>query len=406
MLAGSNVWCRSRNTCRLSGRNSSIITDGVCDYNARTPHHTDCATAYKVDGSGRPNPWFEKHALEREEELLQICQNAKLIPGGHDNETREDDGEKMPEDDSDRKIEAFIFVDEIKVDNQTVKKCLDRASVPATPDCLVKDGIGLQAFLRSGKEVGNRQPRHAIGERAAAPAIMSYGRAVSMFGQPTWEDPSDEPEDTSDEPGDSSDEPEDAPTEPQEQSISTQDRHEPDSEGAHRTHMRLAQSKPLLTETKQWELFMSNKYMGETAILANQYAKLFAENAQAKPDSEIAVDSTKQWPPVELLDFDGFTNWIHRCRKEVGELNFKKVILKRWKEERAARSKVVVPLLKNWTIPNGFDDGRDDHPYPSQYFPRGSSLGEIDLAKRGRKTKLVGSSAFEMADLGNALPKV
>ena len=62
-------------------------------------------------------------------------------------------------------------------------KGLDRTKIPANPDYLVNDPIGLEIFLRLAK---HRTPSHtmsAVG-LSPGPAFISYGSAVAKYGPP------------------------------------------------------------------------------------------------------------------------------------------------------------------------------------------------------------------------------
>ncbi|PVH94477.1 hypothetical protein DM02DRAFT_661014 [Periconia macrospinosa] len=92
---------------------------------------------------------------------------------------------------------------------------------------------------------------------------------------------------------------------------------------------------------EQWALFGSKKHMADAAILARQYAKLVAEKERkksTKPEGVKQVENSNEddgsstaspatsenptetttnseWPPVEQLDWAGFTNWLFRCKQ-------------------------------------------------------------------------------------------
>jgi hypothetical protein len=66
--------------------------------------------------------------------------------------------------------------------------------------------------------------------------------------------------------------------------------------------------------------------MADAAILARQYAKLVAEKNSTQDDwsstaspatSENPTETTTNggWPPVDQLDWAGFTNWVSRCKQ-------------------------------------------------------------------------------------------
>jgi hypothetical protein len=230
---------------------------------------------------------------------------------------------------------------------------------------------------------------------------MSYGAALAMFGAPAG-------------PG----------TKPQpcledklaQCAIAEAEQPEPKTE--HDARLRDSSSplsEPLLSQDKQWALFQSNKFMADTAILACQYAKLVAERAQeqaqarveqqsmkdekekkvqknTQPDESSAADSlgssssTKDgWPPVDGLDWAGFTNWIHRCK--AADPKFGSKTLKSWNAARKDRREAIVARLKTWTPPKDFDNGSANHPDPKEYFPQDVSLAALELKQMGLKTK-------------------
>ena len=59
---------------------------------------------------------------------------------------------------------------------------LDCSAVVATSDTLIEYGYGLQAFLGAGETLGRRPNQGLVLD--AGPAIMNYGRAIRMFGEP------------------------------------------------------------------------------------------------------------------------------------------------------------------------------------------------------------------------------
>ncbi|KAH0282693.1 hypothetical protein M436DRAFT_80635 [Aureobasidium namibiae CBS 147.97] len=62
-------------------------------------------------------------------------------------------------------------------------KGLDRTKIPANPDYLVNNPIGLEVFLRLTKHRTLSHPMSAIGLHPG-PAFMSYGSAVAKYGPP------------------------------------------------------------------------------------------------------------------------------------------------------------------------------------------------------------------------------
>jgi hypothetical protein len=241
-------------------------------------------------------------------------------------------------------------------------KNLDHSSIPATPDHLVSNGIGLQIFLRAGRNL-QKLPHQTVGEQTG-PAVMSCGAAIAMFGLP------------------------DAPgkdwrqkNEPSADSLAGKmaqmkvtgataaaDKPEPLTEYDYRQQFEWPRpTVPLLSEDKQWALFGSKKHMADVAILARQYCKLVAEKealeskgngessatiSAGSQSSTDATDSEEGWPSVEQLDWAGFTNWVFRC-KQTDKL-FGRETLPSWRAEREKRLRTLTAQLKAWEPPKDF----------------------------------------------------
>ena len=284
-------------------------------------------------------------------------------------------------------------------------KGVDRSVIPALADSLLREGFGLQQFLRAGKTM-KKLPIHALGD-ASGPAIMSYGRALQKFGVPdgpgndTWRQKSEPDAESS--------------IENSIAQISIAEGAAPASMPEARTEEELRQQRgwcpptaPLLSSDEQWALFDSSKYLGYTAILARQYYKLvvekqakeaqkskkgkeivkdeqFDENSTTDPVVPNAALNSEEWPPVDQLDFEGFTSWISRCKEAVP--SFPKTILRPWKADRDARQKSLVDKLKRWEPSSDFDYGSSKHPDPKHYY-KGPPLSEKDLKTLGIKTTM------------------
>jgi hypothetical protein len=253
-------------------------------------------------------------------------------------------------------------------------KGFDRFNIPATADTLVSDGIGLQIFLKAGK-ASQRLPKQSVGDRTD-PSIISYGRAIEMFGVP------DGPGEDWRQAGEPSTEPVASLREELAQVDITKTTPKPEQQEARTEYdyRRLRdwqpQTTPLLSEEQQWVLFGSKKHISDAAILARQYTKLVAE--------KLAGDTTTNsgWPLVEQLDWAGFTNWIHRCKSV--DKAFGRATLPSWNKEREQRRATVVAKLKAWVPPQGFDDGSSSHQPPTQFYT-GEPLCFSDAKRLGFK---------------------
>jgi hypothetical protein len=266
----------------------------------------------------------------------------------------------------------------------------------------VSDGIGLQVFLKAGKAT-QRLPNKSVGDRID-PSIMSYGRALEMFGVPDgpgkdWRQAS--------EPSIESVVREMLAQVDVTKTTSEAEKQEATTEYDYR---RLCDwqspTTPLLSEDQQWALFGSRKHMADAAILARQYAKLVAEKERKKSTkregvkqvknsnqddgsstaspatSENSIETTTNsgWPPVDQLDWVGFTNWLSRC-KQVDKI-FGKETLPSWNKQREQRRATIVTQLKAWVPPQGFDDGSSSHQHPKKFYT-GTPRCILDAKKLG-----------------------
>ncbi|KAF1840870.1 uncharacterized protein K460DRAFT_359420 [Cucurbitaria berberidis CBS 394.84] len=321
---------------------------------------------------------FEYNATEREDELRQIWRKAAKseVDGGF-----------------------VLFCSEDPTCELSFKD-IDRSNIPATADTLVSDGIGLQVFLKAGKD-SQRLPNTSVGDRTG-PSIMSYGRAIEMFGVP-------------DGPGNDWRQASEPSTEPVVREALAQvditeitSKAEKQEARTEYDYRRLCDwqppTTPLLSEDQQWALFGSKKHMADAAILARQYAKLVAEKERKKSTKREGVKQVKNgsqddgssmaspvtsenpietttnsgWPPVEQLDWAGFTNWLSRC-KQVDKA-FGRETLPSWNKQREQRRATVVAQLKAWVPPEGFDDGSSSHQLP---FYNGPPRCILDAKKLG-----------------------
>ncbi|KAL9106820.1 MAG: hypothetical protein Q9227_008242, partial [Pyrenula ochraceoflavens] len=275
-------------------------------------------------------------------------------------------------------------------------KSLDRSNIPATPDALVNDGVGLEVFLKHARDKEHKYPTHALGQQDG-PAIMSYGSAIDMFDAPIG-------------PGEDRQQESKSIIKPSVEKSMAQytiaDEPKPRTERDFRLQSRLyPTTEPILSDDAQWDLFKENKFMGDTAILVRQYAKLTEQKARndkkvqerdtkSDPSGEsLSADSVApehstdttidigEWPPVENRDFAGLTNWLQRCKKT--DKAFGLQTMKKWKEERQKRE-AVTKELGNW-IPKTSDNDLGSPPDPTKYFPVDMSLTEIDAKKLGIK---------------------
>ena len=225
-----------------------------------------------------------------------------------------------------------------------------------------------------------RLPSQAVGENTG-PAIMSYGRALEIFGVP--DGPGKNPREKSEpsmehsvEDGIAQCSIAEAPT----AATSLEPRTERD-----RRQQGDPPTDPLLSEEQQWALFGMKKHMIDASILARQYAKLVAEKENpVVPDSSTdAATDSEGWPPVDQLNWVGFTNWVSRCKQV--DKSFGRETLPKWRAQRQERLTTISAQLENWKAPEGFDDGTSNYPDPRQYY-LGDAIDFDDMKKLGIKT--------------------
>jgi len=132
-------------------------------------------------------------------------------------------------------------------------KGLDRTKIPANPDYLVNDPIGLEVFLRLAKHRTPSHPLSAIGLHPG-PAFMSYGSAVAKYGPPEA-------------PG------EDWPSEDQLDDDVDRDGTAQDISSA--SDSETTSKLPLLS----WALFKESSFLKYTSLLVAEYGKLVREKS-------------------------------------------------------------------------------------------------------------------------------
>ena len=294
------------------------------------------------------------------------------------------------------------------------------------PDTLVTEGVGLGVFLKAGK-TSQKLPKDAVGVNAG-PAVMSYGRALEMFCTPAG--PGKNPPDMSGSDTKASVEDSMAQCTVTKPAPAQSEHLEPKAELDY-WQIWGPRTLALLSEKDQWALFDSSKFMADAAVLAQQYAKLVREkegqesqkgqkgkkgqkdkkdketddsltteslvpnssedlNESSTTDpavpinSEDAVTESDEWPPVEKLDWVGFTNWISRCRK--ADKLFGRATLKAWRKQRDERRAAISKKLVEWKPPKDFVDATTMYPKPRKFYT-GKSLAIIDANKVGLKFK-------------------
>ena len=272
----------------------------------------------------------------------------------------------------------------------------DRSRIPATPDCLVRDGAGLQVFLNHIKNEP-RRPTDTVGERAD-PAFMSYGRALAMFGPPKG------PGDNKPKPkegeaiGEGSEAVAKADLETKMDECSITGREEPKTESEWRERQFGPPTTPQLSTDEQWDLFGDDKYLNDTAILAHHYVRRLAaqkekteaeqkEAEKTEPSVEssavepVAPESSTEekfdsdgWPRAERHDWAGFTNFVSGCK--AADPKFGRETIPSWNKQRKERAELVTKLGQ-WKMPPKFNES-NKHPRPSDFYPFEKSLAERD----------------------------
>jgi hypothetical protein len=291
------------------------------------------------------------------------------------------------------------WIDFVEADPNSKKQTeepIDPSNILATPDVLLDDGVGLQAYLvlGKGKVAGHRNPSRMPGRGPeTGPALMSLGRAMQTFG-----DLSPQPE-TETITGV-------APLPPK-----------PRTE----RELRIADGRVTTEDIPgdQWAPFRmgAKLFLGDVSRLARQYRKLVdlhvravadaaaaaaekekkeADIAESETDtpssaqSPSAPDSTPEWtpndgtwPPVTETtpEWSGFTNWVSRC-KEADE--FFKTTLMNWSVARINQSNAVADALAKWTAPEGFN--APDEPDQRTHYHEETPLWVRDGKELGWET--------------------
>lgn len=188
---------------------------------------------------------------------------------------------------------------------------LDRSKIPATPDCLISEGKGLEMFLYAGRHLGQdgkpRLPTTEVGENFG-PAFMSPGRAISMFSLPEGLD--------------------DDRTSPFGEGATDERRSLPRTEREFRDQdLENPPTISTLSEKQQWKKLGPKKYMKWTGLLADKYNQL-ANTEASKPNA--------------TPDFAGFTNWLADCESAWKDNEFGKKVLPQWQSDNEKRNKDLI----------------------------------------------------------------
>ena len=87
------------------------------------------------------------------------------------------------------------------------------------------------------------------------------------------------------------------------------------------------------------------------------------------------------WPDVEKLDWNGFCNWVQRCKEH--DTNLKSKLDARAAEREAVKAEIF-EKLSNWEPPADFDYGYA-HQDPRKFYD-GEPLWKIDARRMGWST--------------------
>jgi hypothetical protein len=239
-------------------------------------------------------------------------------------------------------------------------------------------GKGLELYFlhcrknKNGPNGGPRPPTMAVGEELA-PAFMSPGRAISMFGpvEGLGDNPT-PPEPESDKTSALLDKLQccsvvtssladketivqvpDAKTVVQVPAAETVvQAPAAKTEREHREHQHpLTSSK--LTEDEQFSKFKVGQYISYTALLAEKYVELVSmKESKPKVTADEDPEESPAFPAVGELDFAGFTNWIQDC--EDAYPDFRDNVLVGWEEAIKKRDenigRKVDEALKQWEV--------------------------------------------------------
>ncbi|KAH0378439.1 hypothetical protein KCU92_g8717, partial [Aureobasidium melanogenum] len=220
-------------------------------------------------------------------------------------------------------------------------KGLDLTNIPATPDILLDSPAGLEIVLRKGKN-----PMLAMGPNPG-PAIMSYGRALAMFGPP------------------------------ESHTEST-----PKTEREYRERDTLnPPTVAILSEEEQLALFTEDKCLNYTEMLVSEYtrrvkSKKSVSKAEITDSHDKEESSTGGWPDVEGHDWAGLTNWIHRCMER--DDKFFEVTLPSWKKQREDRRAMMIEGMSKWNLSNAFTADPSTYGDPRKYWSHSKSLSEME----------------------------
>ncbi|KAK0278150.1 hypothetical protein LTR35_009473 [Friedmanniomyces endolithicus] len=341
---------------------------------------------------------FEADAAEREEEIWRILQRRLAAVEEEDVRIYHD-----TEDPAQTERQPF--------------RGLDPTSIPATPDVLITEGLGLQTILKYSKG-STWLPKDAVGPEFGH-AVVGVGRALCRFSEelPIAESATDAERNIANQianicitapEGDSS------------TASAAADLHVRTTEAAHRQQGGYwgHPTTSILSTEDQWDLFSRDRYMSEVSLLCRWYVNLVREKEAAEKklaeeklaeeklaeeklaEEELSEDTSGvsaaeescksvtsesksltevtqdgKWPPVEGLDFAGLTNWVSGCKAAHPKLN--KDVLQPWKKERMARAETIASALASWKAPVGFIEAAYKNPDPSTYYS-GKPLGVVD----------------------------
>lgn len=296
---------------------------------------------------------------------------------------------------------------------------LDRTRIPATPDCLVKDSVGLYTAVLACRDViPKRMPMQTVGDRIE-PACMSHGRALQMFGPPA--DPGRDPlppgeattqgqvmhVDTPDNEQVSSDQETDIseamsrtsvaddetatkpsvdkpevelPVEPVvepnvERNVerTTEDR-EPQTEREYRDK-HFSPTKPC-SDLDAWKEIMGARKFGlYLPILCKQYVEL----VRAK-ENQTAVFGYEGWPAVDGMDFEGFVNWVIRCK--ASDPTFKATV-QQWNISTDDRVEELETKITTAKVIDNFNDAKLRLGDATDYYRGEKAILQRDWDKMG-----------------------
>jgi hypothetical protein len=275
---------------------------------------------------------------------------------------------------------------------------LDRSRIPATGDCLISEGQGLYTFLYTAKSLHEeRTPMQTVGE-TNGPAYMSHGRALHMFGEP--EDPGDDPKpaatkETSDVPsGEASNQASgnvqqsvDDLTAPLLEALRktsiARDKPTTEKEFREKNAEKYNPTKSIVPGGKDpWTAVLGfDRFALWTPMLCNQYAEL----VRAKKE-QTTVHGYNGWPDVEDLTFEGFTNWVVRCKQVDPLFGRAGGTVKTWAANMRDRSLKIAQNLAALKVVETYNDAKHGAkhslPLQSQYY-NGQPLLVRDMKKLG-----------------------